>query len=110
MLKSRIVLPIALWVAMLSGCSVFSPTATTQQVQADYVKACSAYSAAFSTALQLRVDGKLTRDEVVKITTVDNQIYPICTGPFPANPDVATQQITAAITTLVVLETAKGVK
>ncbi len=105
----RKLLCVALVVA-LSGCAAFSNTATPQQVQTQYVQACAAYGAAFSTALQLRVAGKLSQAEIDTVSTIDSQITPICTGPLPSDPAQATVQITAAVTTLGILEAAKQVK
>lgn len=78
----------------LAGC------ATTQSAQQDYVAACSAYNAAFSTALTLRQQGKLTPAQVQAVSDLDAQATPLCTGALPSDPTVATQQITAAATTL----------
>jgi uncharacterized lipoprotein YajG len=87
---------------VLAGC------ATTQSAQTGYTQACAAYGAAFSTALQLRIAGKLNKAQIDQVTLIDGQITPICTGPLPADPTAATQQITAAVTTLAILEAAKG--
>lgn len=88
-------------VLVLAGC------ATQQSTQVGYTQACAAYGAAFDTALQLRVAGKLTRAQIDQVTLIDSQITPICTGTLPADPTAATQQITAAVTTLTILEVAK---
>lgn len=88
-------------VLALAGC------ATTQNAQVGYTQACSAYGAAFSTALQLRIAGKLNKAQIDQVTLLDSQITPICTGPLPADPTAATQQITAAVTALAILEAAK---
>ena len=78
----------------------------TRNSQIAYVQACSAYGAAFNAALQLRKDGKLNQAQIDQVTLLDSQITPICTGPLPANPTAATQQITAAVTTLGIMEAA----
>ncbi len=78
----------------------------THSAQVAYVQACSAYGSAFNAALQLRKDGKLNQAQIDQVTLLDSQITPICTGPLPANPAAATQQITAAVTTLGIMEAA----
>lgn len=80
---------------------------TTPQAQTQYVQACAAYGAALTTAATLRKDGKLTAAEIAQISLVDQQITPICTGPLPANPTAQTQQITAALTSLAIMEGTK---
>lgn len=104
-MKKLIVLSII--VALMSACSF---TGTTQSAQVKYVQACAAYSSALNTAVTLREQKKLSAKQISEITVVDNQITPICTGPLPASPDAATQQVTAAITTLTVLETIEVTK
>lgn len=81
---------------------------TTQQAQAQYVQACTAYGAAFGTALTLRQAGKLSPAAIAQISSLDQTITPICTGPLPADPALATNQITAAATTLAVIEAVKA--
>lgn len=85
---------------MLAGCA----TSTPQQVQAQYVQACSAYLAGITVALDLRQAGKLSKPQIDQITLIDNQIAPLCVGPLPADPTAAAQQVTAAVTTLAILE------
>jgi uncharacterized lipoprotein YajG len=86
----------------LAGC------ATQQSAQVGYTQACAAYGAAFDAALQLRIAGKLNRAQIDQVTLLDSQITPICTGPLPVDPTAATTQITAAVTTLTILEATKG--
>jgi hypothetical protein len=94
---------LAILVALaLAGC------ATTQSAQTGYTQACEAYGAAFSAALQLRIAGKLNKAQIDQVTLLDSQITPICTGPLPADPTAATQQIAAAVTALTILEATKG--
>jgi hypothetical protein len=89
----------------VSACqSVTGPNATTQSAQVVYTQACSAYGAAFGVALQMRMAGKLNRAQIDQVTLLDSQVTPVCTGPLPADPAAATQQITAAVTTLTILE------
>jgi uncharacterized lipoprotein YajG len=87
----------------LAGC------ATTQSTQVAYVQACGTYAAALNIAVSMLKADKLTPAEITQITALDAQIYPICTGALPVDPTAATQQITAAITTLTILETVKKV-
>lgn len=87
---------------LLSACATQSES--TQSVQETYVQACVAYGAAFGTAVALRKAGKLNAPQIAQITLVDDEVTPICTGTLPADPDAATQQITAAVTRLVILE------
>jgi hypothetical protein len=89
---------------LLAACS---STATTQSAQVKYVQACAAYNAAFTTALNMRIAGKLTPAQIQQVTLLDDQITPICTGSLPASPEAATAQITTAITTLTVMEAIK---
>jgi len=90
----------------LTACAYISGTAnSTQSVQASYVQACTAYGAAFEGTLQLRIDGKLNQAQIDQVTLIDQQITPICTGQLPADPTKATQQITAAVTSLAIIET-----
>jgi hypothetical protein len=92
----------------LAGCaSTAAPQAPTQSAQVGYTQACAAYGAAFSTALELRKAGKLNRAQIDQVTLLDSQITPLCTGPLPADPTAAAQQITAAVTTLTILEVAR---
>ena len=106
-MKKLIMFGIIAAVALMSACSF---TGTTQSAQVRYVQACSAYGAALNTAVSLREKGKLSAKQISDITVLDAQITPICTGPLPASPDAATQQVTAAITTLTVLETIEATK
>jgi uncharacterized lipoprotein YajG len=89
---------------LLAGCA---STPSTQTTQVTYTQACAAYGAAFAGALQLRKAGKLNQTQVDQVTLLDGQITPICTGALPADATAATQQITAAITALTILETIK---
>ena len=95
---------------LICGCaSLTGPAATPQSAQIAYTQACSAYGAAFEGALQMRIAGKLNQSQIDQVTMVDAQITPICTGALPADPVAATQQITAAVTTLAILEAIKQV-
>ena len=94
---------IAIFLMVLAGC------ATTQSTQVAYVQACATYGAALNIAVAMMNQHKLTPTEIDQISAIDQQIYPICTGALPADPTAATQQITAALTTLTILETAKKV-
>jgi len=95
---------------LMGGCaSIAGPAATPQSAQIAYTQACAAYGAAFDAALQMRIAGKLTQVQIDQVTMVDAQITPICTGALPADPTSATQQITAAVTTLAILEAIKQV-
>jgi uncharacterized protein YceK len=99
-----------LTIIALAGCaSVTGPAATTQSAQVAYTQACAAYGAAFEGALQMRIAGNLNQSQIDQVTMVDAQITPICTGALPADPTSATQQITAAVTTLAILEAIKKV-
>ncbi len=89
---------------LLAGCnSITGNQATTQSAQVTYVQACAAYGAAFSAALDARQAGKLSQAQIRQISLIDTQITPICTGPLPADPTAATQQITAAVTTMAIM-------
>ncbi|MEL5850120.1 MAG: hypothetical protein U7M05_12295 [Candidatus Igneacidithiobacillus chanchocoensis] len=96
-------LPLILLPALLlTACAT-----TTQQTQVQYVQACTAYGAAFNAALALREAGKLTPAQINQVNLLDSQITPICTGPLPADPQAATAQVTAAVTTLAIIEAAQ---
>src|SRR5574337_670800 len=94
-MKRRFLFLIGVALTALAGCAT-----TTQQAQVQYVQACGAYGSAFSAAVQLRSAGKLNQAQIDAVTKIDQQITPICTGPLPANPQAATAQVTAAVTTL----------
>jgi len=87
---------------LLAGCAT-----TTQQAQVQYVQACGAYASAFQAAVTLRSAGKLNAAQIKAVSEADAQITPICTGPLPADPTTATTQVTAAVTTLGLLEVAQ---
>jgi PBP1b-binding outer membrane lipoprotein LpoB len=92
---------------LLTACST---TQTVQSVQTTTVQACTAYKAAFDTALAARKAGKLNQTQINQITMLDSQIYPIChpaDGNLPVDANDATQKITAAVTTLTILEAVK---
>jgi len=86
---------------VLPACS------TTQSTQISYVQACAAYGVAFNTALNLRLAGKLSADQIAQVTILDSQITPVCTGPLPADTTAATAQITAAVANLAIIESIK---
>jgi hypothetical protein len=89
---------------LLTGCATTSQAPATQVA---YTQACAAYGVAFSGALEMRRAGKLTKAQIDQVTLLASQITPICTGTLPADATAATQQITAAVTTLTILETVK---
>jgi hypothetical protein len=91
----------------MAGCQTTSNLTPQQATQLTYTQACTAWNAAFSTALQLRVAGKLNKPQIDQITLLDAQVTPICTGPLPTDSTAAAQQVTAAVTTLTILELAK---
>lgn len=90
----------------LAGCA--ATPSTPQQSQLSYAEACGAYGAAFATALQLRIAGKLSQSQISQISLVDSQITPICTGAIPANPTEAAAKVTAAITSIATIEALKA--
>lgn len=96
-----------LLLSLALGCTLLTACATTPQTQVAYVQSCSAYNAAFGAAIVLRESGKLNQSQIDQVTMLDNQITPICTGALPTNPAQATSQITAAVTTLAILESTK---
>lgn len=85
---------------VLAGCATTAP----QQVQVTFAQSCAGYSAAFATVTELRAAGKLNADQIDQVTLLSHQITPICTGPAPADTVAATQTITAAVTSLVIIE------
>lgn len=95
---------LALIAVSLSGCAT---TSTIQDAQVQYTQACTAYGAAFSAALQLRIAGKLNKAQIAQVGILDTQITPICTGKLPTDLTAATQQITKAVTTLAIIEAVK---
>jgi hypothetical protein len=91
----------------LSGCvtAPAGPALTPlQSTQVHYTQACAAWDAGFSTALELRRAGKLSPYQINQITILDSQATPLCTGPLPTDPAAAAQQVTAAVTTLAIVE------
>jgi hypothetical protein len=90
---------------LVAGCTTTTTTTTTQTTQQDYVQACAVYSGAFAVVLALREAGKLNQVQIDQVTLIDSQVTPLCTGTLPADTDVAAAKITAAITTLTILET-----
>jgi hypothetical protein len=102
--SSKLFLIAAISAALVAGCS------TTPATQTGYTQACAAYGAAFEVALQARKAGKLNRAQIDQVTLVDSQVTPLCTGALPADPAAATQQITAAVTALTILEVANKAK
>lgn len=91
----------------LAACQSMPSQSTAQSTQVTYTQACSSWGAAFATALELRRAGKLNQAQIDQITLLDAAVNPICTGPLPADPTAATQQVTTAVTTLVILEAVK---
>lgn len=109
-MKTRILMLSLLAIASsITACSVPPATSTSAapSVQVAYAQACAAYGAAFSGALQMRKADKLNQAQIDQVTLLDSQITPICTGPLPADAAAATQQITAAVTALTIMETLK---
>lgn len=88
----------------LTGCA---STGQALSAQVTYTQACAAYGVAFAGALQARKAGKLSQVQIDQVTLLRSQITPICTGPLPADTTAATQRITAAVTTLTILEAVK---
>jgi hypothetical protein len=91
----------------LTACASSSSAASTPSAQVGYAQACAAYAGLFATAAELRKAGKLNQPQIDQVTLLDSQITPICTGPLPADADAATQQITAAVTSLTIIEIAQ---
>jgi hypothetical protein len=91
--------------AVLAACQTM-PGHGAQSTQVTSTQACASWGAAFDVALQLRKAGKLNRAQIDQITLLDSQVTPICTGPMPTDPDTAAKQVTAAVTTLTILELA----
>ncbi len=85
----------------LVGCAGFG---SQQASQASYVQACGAYSAALQTALELRKDGKLLPAQISAVTTLSEQITPLCSGPLPSNPATMMTKVSSAILTLTALQ------
>lgn len=90
---------------LLTGCASTAPAqSAAQTTQASYAQACAAYGVAFAGALELRRAGRLNRAQIDQVTLLDSQVTPICTGSLPADATAAAQQVTAAVTTLTILE------
>lgn len=68
--------------------------------------ACQTYSAALRTAAALNNAGKLSPNQVEKITATVKPAEQVCTGPAPVNDKIALQNVTNAI--LTVLEAQGG--
>jgi len=77
--------------------------ATTQSAQTSVLQGCDAYVAAMTTASDLRDAGKLSTSDIATVTAIRKTIGPICESKTaPVDPTAATQQVTAAVTTLTV--------
>jgi len=87
----------------VSACS----TVSTQSAHVAYTRSCAAYGGAFDVMIALRKGGKLNPAQIDQVTIIDSQITPICTGPLPQDLDAATAQVTAAVTSLTILEAVK---
>ncbi len=98
----------------LPACTSAPPaTNAPAQAQTLFVQACTAYGTAFSAALQLRMAGKLNQTQINRITALDAQVSPICTGPMPTALNAQTQVVTDAVTALTAITQAQqtqGVK
>jgi len=90
--------------ASQAGCA--TPPAT-QSSQVSYAQSCAAYAGAFDVLVALRKGGKLNQAQIDQVTLIDSQITPQCTGTMPQDPAEATQRITAAVTSLTILEAVK---
>jgi hypothetical protein len=88
--------------SLLGGCA-----STPQAAQAQYVQECAAYGTALTLGAQMKAAGKLNAAQVQQLLLIDSQITPICSGQLPADPTSATQKVTAALTTLAILEGTK---
>lgn len=96
----RLVLPLMLAVG-LGGCATSStaPTAT-QQIQTSWYVTCKGWQ-----ALQPQITAKIPTASVAQVKTVlplAQAISAQCEAPIPANPQQATVQLTASITTVLV--------
>jgi len=87
-----------------AGCVTVAPQ---QSAQVAYAQSCAAYAAAFDVLVALRKGGKLNQAQIDQVTLIDGQITPVCTGTMPQDPTEATQHITAAVTSLTILEAVK---
>ena len=76
--------------------------ATPQQTQTTFVQACGAYNVALNSAVQLRLSGKLSPSEIDSVTLVDQTVFPLCTGPLPADGSSALATVEAATAKLTV--------
>lgn len=106
----RIIAVIA--IAILSACATTQTPQTassTQSVQVTYTQACTAYSGAFSAALDARKAGKLTPSMIASIGAIDAQITPLCTGSLPANIQSAVTAITSATAAIASEQLLQGV-
>lgn len=83
-------------IALLALITVFGGC-TTQSQRIAAVDACSAYNAAFASALQLREQGKLTTSQIDQVGKIDKTVTPICTSPkittVPASVATATASL-----------------
>ena len=92
---------------MLAACTTLSPTTNPAGLtpQQAFLQACTGYSAALSVTTQAILAGKLNAAQMQAVKATDATIYPICSGPVPADPQAQITQITAAITTLTIQAT-----
>lgn len=96
-----------LMLVMGVSMAVTACATSTAQVQLQFIQTCAAYNAALGTAVTLRQAGELNPSQIEQISLIEATITPICTGPLPANPQTATTRITAAVTSLAILEAIK---
>ncbi len=89
---------------LLAGCQ---SNGGSNALPAGYVQACGAFNVAYQSALQLRIQGRLTSVEIADVDKAYMAVAPLCTGALPMDRAVAQVQILSAVATLTTMEQTK---
>ena len=106
-------LPVLFLSSLLVACATVSPTGTvvTPSPQVAFVQACGSLNIAMNTLVQVRASGKFvpTESQKQQVELIYQSVLPMCGPgvPLPADPTAAAQKVTAAVTTLSVMEAVK---
>ena len=91
----------------LAACATTSGPNATSSVTKQWAQACTAYTGAQKLIIQN--EAKLSDSQLRQVLIVTHQITPLCSA-LPKDPQAATQNITAAVTKLGVIEAVLGAK
>lgn len=109
MKNSHVIAPLLL---LIAACATTPPNIAGQpnptQLQVTFTQACVGYQTAFATALDLRIQNKLSAAEINQITTLDANIEPICATPVvPSNVQIQIQTVQSAFDALTAINKGK---